>query len=36
MNAPDTIPQPPADLNQLLTLTRDPLPASRKVLQAGS
>ncbi|MEE1654327.1 phosphomethylpyrimidine synthase ThiC [Brachymonas sp. J145] len=35
MNAPDTIPQPPADLNQLLTLTRDPLPASRKVLQAG-
>ena len=36
MNAPDTIPQPPADLNQLLTLTRDPLPASRKVLQPGS
>ncbi len=36
MNAPEQIPQPPADLNALLTLTRDPLPASRKVLHAGS
>ena len=36
MNAPDHIPAPPADLNQLLTLTRDPLPASTKVYVPGA
>ena len=36
MNAPDQIPAPPADLNALLTLTRDPLPASRKTMEPGS
>ena len=36
MNAPDQIPAPPADLNALLTLTRDPLPASRKTMEPGT
>ena len=36
MNAPDQIPAPPADLNALLTLTRDPLPASRKTMELGT
>ena len=36
MNTPDTIPATHADLNQRLTLTRTPLPASRKLMQTGS
>ncbi|MFV0601249.1 MAG: phosphomethylpyrimidine synthase ThiC [Brachymonas sp.] len=36
MNTPDKTPAAHADLNQRLTLTRAPQPASRKVMQAGS
>jgi phosphomethylpyrimidine synthase len=36
LNAPDKTPATHADLNQRLTLTRAPQPASRKVMQTGS